>query len=449
VKIINRIIRIIWRILLGIIVLLFILFLIITGPSWWRHWVIYPRLEKQRTEIRNTYKKPDKFIEPVCYKGILHAHTYWSHDSRGVIEEILPAAKKAKLDFLFFSDHPHAKLDTFPRSYHGTYDGIIIEPGTETSDGLMVCPMDSVVLDWSSGPENIMKAVIDRGGLALYVHTERPHNWQSPYYQAMEIYNIHTDMLDGEKISSIIINFIINGKKYRHWSFRELYDDQTSILANWDSLNMSRKIVGIGAVDAHNNQNFRARYLDNGLVEWVGPNAETIKIVEPGWKEKLLLGEVDAAGWAFRFEIDTYFGSFNYVNTHVFSDTLSNVAIKENLVAGHAFISFENLAEANGFQYFSTDAYNNLTAIMGDSIAVPEVEKLHAISPFPVQFKLVRNGEEIDVVDNVYVYDFDLQEIPGNYRIVASLMIDGLWTTWVQTNPIYIFRPEFLSDNNL
>jgi len=442
VKTYHKILRIIQRFLLGVLILLFVLFLIITGPSWWRHWIIYPRLEKERAEIWNKYKKPDTFIEKETYKGILHAHTYWSHDSRGVIEEILPAAKKAKLDFLFFSDHRHADLDTFPRSYHGIYDGIIFEPGTESSDGVMVCPMDSVILDWGKGQDKIIKEVVNGGGLALYVHTERPHNWNNPDCQAMEIYNIHTDMLDGEKIASLIINFIINGKKYRHWAFRELYDDQTAILANWDSLNMSRKIVGMATVDAHNNQGIRARYLDNGLVEWVGPNAETLKIVKPGWKEKLLLGEADAAGWAYKFEIDTYFGSFNYVNTHVFSDTLSNVAIKNNLVAGHAFIAFENLAEAKGFQFFSTEKNNAVNAIMGDSVNVRNVKKLHAVSPFPVRFTLVRNGEEIDVMNNEYVYEFDPQSVPGNYRIVASLMINDIWTTWVITNPIYIFEPE-------
>ena len=141
--------RIISRILLVVVILLFIIFLIYTGPSWWRHWVVYPRLEKEQAELSTKRKTPQKFIELNDYKGILHTHCYWSHDSRGVIGEIIPAAKKAKLNFIFFSDHPHAKLDTFPRAYNGIYDGIVIVPGTETGSGLMVCPMDSVVINWS------------------------------------------------------------------------------------------------------------------------------------------------------------------------------------------------------------------------------------------------------------------------------------------------------------
>ena len=434
----RKILRIILKILLGLLLLLALLFLILTGSSWKRHFITYPRLEKLRAEVWSKYKEPDKFIEFTEFKGILHAHTYWSHDSRGSINEILPAAKKANLDFLYFSDHAHGKLDTFPRSYHGTYDGIIIEPGTESSDGLMVCPMDSVILDWNKGQDSIIKQVVDGGGLALYVHTEEPHDWENPDYQAMEIYNIHTDMLDGEKLVPLIINFAINGKKYRHWCFRELYDDQTEILANWDKLNKKRKIVGMAAVDAHNNQNIRAKYLDNGKVEWVGPNAETLSIKEPGLKEKILLGEPDPAGWAFNFDVDTYFGSFNYVNTHIFSDTLSSKNIKDHLVQGHAYIAFENLAEANGFQFFSIDAEKNVKGILGDSVLVSTISDLKAVSPYPVQFTLFKDGEVVDKKDDLYTYQYNINSQPGNYRIVASLMLNKKWTAWVMTNPIYV-----------
>ena len=426
----------------SILLLLFVVIIIFTSSSCTKRWVKYPRLENQRAEIWINYQQPKKIIELKEYKGILHAHTNWSHDSRGTIEEILPAAKQAKLDFLFFSDHPHGKLDSFPRSLHGVYDGIVIVSGTESSNGLMVCPMDTVVLDWGKGQDSIIKQVVDGGGLALYVHTEKPHDWDNPNYQAMEIYNIHTDMLDGEKMVPLIINFAVNGKKYKHWCFRELYDEQTEILANWDSLNMSRKIVGMAAPDSHNNQNIRARYLEDGRVEWVGTNAKTMKIKEPGLREKILCREPDEGGWIFNFNVDSYFASFNYVNTHVFSDTLTDVAIKNNLVDGHAFIAFENLAEATGFQFYATDNTLNLSGIMGDSVMINSASKLHASSPFPVQFELIKNGKIIDIQDDSYSYEYDINSEPGNYRIEANLFLGKEWTTWVQTNPIYVFEPK-------
>ena len=428
--------------LIGIIlVILIVVVFIYSAPSLWKKVYTYPKLDKAKSELLTKYKKPNQYIRQTDYKGVLHSHTYWSHDSRGILEEIVPAAKKAELDFIFLSDHAHSQLDSFPRGYHGVYDNIIIETGTEKS-GLMVNPMQPVILNWDQPKDSLIKQVTQSGGLVLYVHTEEKHEWDNPDYQAMEIYNIHTDFIDEEKegnLRSFVINSIFNGKKYRHWAMREIFDEQKVILARWDSINQFKKVVGMAASDAHNNQNIRARYTKEGMVEWVGPNAKTISIVEAGWKEKLLLSEPDVAGWAFKFELDTYFHSFNFVNTHIFCDTFSNKNIKDNLVAGHAFIAFESLANAKGFQYFSTDTKQEVNAIMGDSISVGSVKQLKAVSPFPVQFKLVKNGEVIDSVDNTYFYEYKEKITPGNYRLEAYLDFNGKQTPWIYTNPIYVY----------
>ncbi|MCF6223234.1 MAG: hypothetical protein L3J34_05850 [Flavobacteriaceae bacterium] len=407
-------------------------------PMLWKRIYTYPKLEKARSDLQAKYKKPIQYIQKTDYKGVLHAHSYWSHDSRGVIEEILPAAKKANLDFIFLSDHAHSQLDSFPRSYHGIYDNVIIEAGTEKS-GLMVTPMKDTVLNWNQPKDSLIKQVVNDGGLVLYVHTEEKHDWANPDYQAMEIYNIHTDFKDEEDdLLPFVVNSVINGYTYKHWGMREIFDKQTVILARWDSINKFRKVVGMAAVDAHNNQNIRARYTDDGMVEWVGPNAKQLSLVEPGWKEKLLMGEPDAGGWGFKFELDTYFHSFNFVNTHVFSDTFSNKNIKENLVKGHAFIAFESLADAKGFQYYATDIENNVNAIMGDSISTGSIKQIQVISPLPVHFKLIRNGEVIDTKDNVYEYKYDIKNKAGNYRMEAFLNYNNKLIPWIYTNPIYI-----------
>ncbi len=437
----KKIKRIVFKLLLGLMILLFLGFVIITAPYWWRAWVTYPQLEKARLQIATRYQEPANISGTNSYQGVLHAHSYWSHDSRGQLNEILPAAKQAELDFIFFSDHPHGKLDTFPRSYHGIYDGILMESGTEYSSGLMITPLQAGILDWSVGEEALSQQVKEAGGFVGYVHSEDEHNWDSEHYQAMEIYNIHTDLLDEEKsfLSQLILNSIINGKKYRHWAYRELFDEQTAILQHWDELNQKRKIVGFAAVDAHNNQSFRARYLPSGQVEWVGPNAKTMKIVDPGWKEKLLLGEPDAAGWAFKFEVDTYFHSFNFVNTHVFSDSLSSRNIIDHILKGHAFISFESLAAASGFQFVAQDTTQNTIGIMGDSIAINQIAQLKAISPYPVAFQLLRDGKSIEKTEAAYDFTFKPNGQAGNYRLVASLLLNDQWTPWVYTNPIYLY----------
>ena len=415
-----------------------ILLIVLLWPSLKRAWITYPKLEKKREQLWAKYKKPDRYIEKKAFQGVLHAHSYWSHDSRGTLPEVLDAAKKAGLDFIFFSDHPRGKLDTLPRGFHGVFDGIIMEAGTESSDGLMVNPFDSVVLDWNKEREVLIRDVVAGGGFVAYVHTERDHIWDNPDYQAMEIYNIHTDLLDEDGILPFIINNAVNGKRFKHWCYRELYDEQTAILNNWDSLNLKRKIVGIGSVDAHNNQGLRARYTENGQVEWVGSNAKTITIRDPNWLDKLLLGKPDKFGWAFKWELDPYYNSFNFVNTHVFCDTFSNVNIKENIIKGHVYISFESLARAKGFQYFATGR-EGTTGIPCDSVKVTEAAQLKAVSPFPVKFQLHGHGRILDEAEGVYEYAYPLNNETGNYRIVALLDLDDEWVPWVYTNPIYVY----------
>ncbi|OIN56740.1 hypothetical protein [Arsenicibacter rosenii] len=431
------------RVFFRILKVLFILLLIVAGyllaEPLWNHFVTYPTLEADREALWQQYRKPQHPIPLPDYQGVLHAHCYWSHDSRGVLSEIVPAAKQAQLDFLFFSDHKRAPLDTFPRAYHGTFDGLIVESGTE-SDGLMVTPLRPTVINWKQSLDTVIRSVVEPGGLVLYVHTEEPHDWGNPDYQAMEIYNIHTDLIDEKSgILPFVLNSMVNSGRFKHWGYRELYDEQTAILARWDSLNQHRRIVGMGAADAHNNQSIRARYTKDGMVEWVGSNAKTMRIVKPGLLEKLLLGKPDAAGWAYKAELDTYFHSFNFINTHIFCDTLSSRALKNGLVKGHAYISFENLAKAKGFGFYSTDARSQLNAIMGDSVKATSVSRLKAVSPYPVTFELFRNGKQIDRKENAYDYAYSKPVTAGNYRLVARVHLGDKWVPWVYTNPIYVY----------
>jgi len=438
-KILKRILRITKYIVIAAIVVILTGILIIISPALWRHWVTYPQLEKARMAWWAEKKIPKEYIPMLEVRGVMHAHTFWSHDSRGTLPEILDAAKAADLDFIFFSDHAHGKLDTFPRSFHGVFDDVIMEAGTESSNGLMVNPFDSVVLDWNKDMPTLIEDVTKNGGFVGYVHTEKEHPWDNPHFQAMEIYNIHTDILDESSILPIVINNTINGGKYMHWCFREFYDEQTAILNNWDKLNNTRRIVGYGGSDAHNNQSFRARYTDDGLVEWVGSNAKTISIEKAGLLDKMLLGEPDKNGWAFKWEMDPYFSSFTAVNNHVFCDTATNVNIKENITKGHVLVSFENLGNADGFQFFSMDNFEKVTAILGDSVSVENVAILKAVSPLPVIFRLYNSGELVDESARGYDYEYNCTEQPGNYRVVAVTELNGLITPWIFSNPIYVY----------
>ncbi|WP_026967661.1 hypothetical protein [Algoriphagus terrigena] len=439
---IKRIFKVVFAIVfVGLVLLLGYLF---TGPLY-NKWVVYPRMDEARQTIWDSYRKPFEVIPLAAYSGVTHAHSYWSHDSRGSLKEILDGAKQAELDFIFFADHARDKLDTFPRSFHGVFEGVLFEAGTETSGnyggGMMLTPLREGILDLSVPEDSLIHRVVSQGGLVTYVHSEKDHDWDNPDYQAMEIYNIHTDLLDEEGgLMPFLLNHLVNGEKYRHWAYRELYDKQTAILANWDRINQTRKVTGVGSVDAHNNQNIRARYLEDGQVEWVGNNAKTLSIREPGLLEKILLHEPNENGWAFKWELDTYFHSFNFVNNHVFSSGFSSEKIKEGIEKGNALVAFEGLAKADGFQYFALNTEKELAGILGDSVSVQDVHQLKVLSPFPARFRLIRDGELLlETKENSYEFEFSPENQIGNYRIEADLWLADHWVNWIFTNPISLY----------
>jgi len=432
---IKRIFKYLFLLVSGIVAIALIIFF---TPAIWRHWVTYPRLEKQVGELQKLRKEPPVLTKLNTYRGVAHAHSYLSHDSEGTLYDIIPAAKADGINFIFLTDHPRHDLDTVPKGYHGNYDGVLIESGSE-KQGFDCWPLDSTVINWKENKDTVAKNIVAKGGIIFYAHTEEPHNWANPYYQGMEIYNFHTDTKD-ESFFPQVINFLVNGNKFRPWALREMFNEQTKILARWDSLNLKRKIVGFSAVDSHENQNFRARLLKDGRIQWVGPNAKIIDTMEVKFWNRWLFSKPDQNGWVFKWLIDTYKEGFNYITNYVLADTLSVPSLAENMKKGHLFTAFKSLGDAKGFLYYSTGPGNQLNAILGDSIQLDQVKELHAVSPLPGRFRLIHNGKTVDATSGeTYDYSWSGAVEKGAYRIEMYLKLQGKEIPWLYSNPIYIY----------
>ena len=115
------IIRIIKYLLLSILGFILVMFLILFTPAMWRHWVTYPRLEKEVSSFQKLRKEPAVLTKLNTYRGVLHVHSYLSHDSKGTLNDIIPAAKSDGIDFIFLTDHPRGNIDTIPKGYKGFY----------------------------------------------------------------------------------------------------------------------------------------------------------------------------------------------------------------------------------------------------------------------------------------------------------------------------------------
>ena len=412
--------------------------LVLFTPAFWHYLITYPNFNKQVNTFQQLRKDPPLLTNLNTYRGVLHVHSYLSHDSKGTLNEIIPAAKTDGIDFIFLTDHPRGDIDTIPKGIHGSYDGVLIESGSE-KQGFDTWPLESTIINWKVNKDTIAKNIVSRGGIIFYAHTEEPHNWGNPDYQGMEIYNFHTDTKD-ESLPPLIINFIVNGNKFRPWALREMFDEQTTILARWDSLNMKRKIVGFSAVDTHENQNFRARYLKDGRIQWFGPNAHVIDTMEVKFWNKWLFSPPDKSGWVFKFMVDTYMDGFNYITNYVLADTLSVPSLAENLKKGHLYTAFKSLGDAKGFLYYSKNKSDSINAILGDSIKIDQVKTLNAVSPLPGQFRLIHDGKTVNISDSEnYRYTWSEPIEKGAYRIEIHVKLNGKLIPWLYSNPIYIY----------
>jgi hypothetical protein len=430
--------RIIKYLLLAVTTLLIVLLILLFAPPLFKRFVTYPKFETQVREFQKLRKEPLSGTRLRFYRGVLHVHSYWSHDSEGTLADIVPAAKTNNIDFIFLTDHPHGDIDTLPRGFSGIFEKVLIVPGSE-KQGFDVWPLDSVILDWSRNKDTIAKNIVKNGGIVFYAHPEEDHNWDNKWYQGMEIYNFHADTKD-EFLIPHVANFILNGRKYPQWSFREMFDEQTVILARWDSLNTKRKIVGFSAVDTHENQSIRARYIKDGRIEWVGLNANVIDTTEVAFWNKWLLHTPDKSGWILKWRIDTYKEGFRYITNYVFSDTLSPASLSDNIKKGHLYTAFMSLGDAGGFMFNCTDRNEKRCGIMGDSVAFDKIKSFSAVSPLPGRFRLIHDCKVVNA-SSLETYEYKWNELieKGAYRIEVHIKIGNNELPWIYSNPIYVY----------
>lgn len=437
----NRILKAIKYILPALLGLILLGLLVIFAKPLWHRFVTYPGFQKEIEAFQLRKKDCPVVSELITFRGVLHLHSYWSHDSKGSIYELIAAAKLRNINFIFLTDHPHGNLDSFPRGYkRGLYDGVLVEPGSE-KQGFDAWPLKEGVVNWNTNKDTVSKQLVSKGGMVFYAHTEEPHNWANPYFQGMEIYNFHTNVLEKKSTLPIITDFLINGSKYRAWAYRTIFEKQTAILARWDSLNMHRKIVGFSAVDEHENVNFRARYLKDGRVQWMGINTKPMDTVKVSFRNRWMFHEPDQSGWIFRWMlVNTYETSFNNSVNYLFADTLTVANVSHHLIQGHHFTAFRFLADATGFCFYGEGKERRMAGMMGDSIKVSDLKRLTAISPFPGRFTLIKDGKSLDVSsEDQYQYSFDKDLSKGAYRLEVEVKPGKEWQPWIYTNPIYLY----------
>src|SRR5271157_1272983 len=222
-----------WRRWLGRALRLFGAVIILLGLAvlfWLRgalyhRFVTFPREEAAWQALRAARQPAPDDSGWTEYRGILHTHSKFSHDSEVPLEEILRVLKATGLDFICLSDHPIQGRADFDLQWRGLHDGKLFIPGFEMKEGIMPFGVATgIVLSNQTDSAALARQIAANGGLLFYAHPEEPRNWDRPELVGMEIYNIHSDFKrKGESLWALLPEILVNQGRYPEQVFRTLF----------------------------------------------------------------------------------------------------------------------------------------------------------------------------------------------------------------------------------
>ena len=375
------------------------------------------------------------------YRANLHVHSAFSHDSRGTIAEILAAAKATGTRVLMFTEHPADSYDFFKDGHQGVKDGVLLIPGAEDK-GFLVFPTHSLRGLDTGSPQEFADLVRGRGGLMFLSHLEERLTWEVRGLTGVEIYNTHADLKDEKRLLSALRNplWIYRAvdlfRQYPQEAFSAIQDYPADYLRRWDELCLRAPHTGVAANDAHQNLGLvirlatgeRARFEDALGKKLFELDVKAVPALVPLCRDKQV-GDV-----LFRLRLDPYENSLRHVGTHLLLKELSAPAVWEAVEAGRAFVAFDWLADATGFDFAAVSGSSRHE--MGSRLTFAKDLHLRGLAPLPVRWKLLRNGKVVTETTGRSL-DVPVAE-PGNYRAEAWLRVAGEDLIWVLSNPLYI-----------
>ncbi len=390
-------------------------------------------------------KSPDGLLDLRC---VIHAHSSLSHDSRGTLEGMVKAARVAGVQVIMTTEHLAKDRDVVAHGLRGLHSGVLFIAGTEEQNLLTFPTMlkhDGTALSRSA---RIRLFAGQPHGLVFIAHPEEIEDWALGPFHGMEIYNTHADLKDELELLRMLtkdIEFDTAAKLWEAWKFLPaeslacIQDAPLEILKRWDSLTLQRRVVGIAGNDSHENTRFILKKKDDSHVElfdfYNQPrgviDARTVPAATP-WLR--LLRQKKIGDRLMTATLDPYEHSFRYVNTHVLAREQTEIAVREALAAGHAYVSFDWIADPSGTFFRAIDGA--VTTLQGDEVKRSPTLALEFGTTLEVVYRLIHNGEVQQFGTGRSLHVPITQ--PGVYRVECWLQLGDELRPWLYTNPIYV-----------
>ncbi|XZE35019.1 hypothetical protein SH501x_000503 [Pirellulaceae bacterium SH501] len=396
-------------------------------------------------ESQRVHVSPSGALKTV--RANLHVHSELSHDSRGKIDSIVAAAKRAKTDVLLFTEHPSQEKDFFLDGNRGIIDGVLCIPGAEMK-GMLVYPTLSLAPFSAAEPGELASIVRSRGGHIFLSHLEERMDWQLPGITGTEIYNTHADfkkqagLVKAMKNPLWFVQIASLLKQYPQEIFSALQSYPEDYLKRFDELCQIHPHTGVAANDAHENVGIQLK---------VGSDPKTVVVADALGEELVKLPRLaieglipvpaDAAEGTviLRVQLDPYENSLRHAGTYLLVSDLTQAAVWEALDKGRTFVAFDWIANARGFEWEATQESGgaDIRHEIGSSMTLSAGPiRLQGKSPLSATWHLKRDGETVETL-NGSESDFEAKQ-PGVYRV--ELWLEGLDgpQIWILSSPIYV-----------
>ncbi len=357
------------------------------------------------------------------YSGVVHIHTTYS-DGSGSYQRVGKICDSLGLDFAIITDHN--TVQPMKDSLAGRFGITLIVPAVEISTdgehGHFLVIGDSVPLVPRNGISSnlVFRDALKKNDMVILAHVFHPRStldwddWDIGNFTGIELYNFDEgwrNALNFFRINKVIAAYLIY--PFRSEALNYLLSYPEKEMEKFDKLNLKRKIVGIGSLDAHANVKLGTN------VFWHFPSYQSL------------------------FELVHTVA----VTRQPFDGTLDHdrELLLSAIRRGNSCVAFSGLEEARGFLFTATADTNEV--IMGDSLKAEKSAVLHVTMPDSdgVETQVVWNGKVVATYHNVSSVNLPVIH-PGEYRIQAfqeRVMLPFFMKRsfpWIMSNPIYVYR---------
>ncbi len=343
------------------------------------------------------------------YVGALHMHSTFS-DGSGEVKEIGKFAGEIGLDYIILTDHN--TLRALKEGYEGWYGNTLLLVGCEINDKenknhYLAFGINETYSTRMSA-KNYVKKVKEAGGIGFlaHPHEKRTHMKEHPPYPWVEW---DTEDFTGIEIWNHMSEWMENlTEQNKYQSFvhplKTIEAPPPETLKIWDQLNLKRKVIGIGGIDAHAHKYNLLGFLEVEIFPY--------KVLFKSIRTHILLNEKIEKGK-------------NESHLKRAKDLIYG-ALRE----GKCFVANDYHGDSTGFKFFAEAA--KITYQMGDEIKRSNNIKFKVLVPQKAEIKFFRNGKKIEAIESEKA-EFKITR-KGVYRVEVFLNEKA----WIYSNHIRV-----------